>query len=128
MVKKTAITAKGAPAPRAPYSQGLRVGNLLYVSGQIPLDPATGTMVSGDIRAATKQVMANVGSILEAGGATFDDVVKVNVYLTDMKDFAAVNEVYLTFLGPVKPARAAVQVSALPLGASIEIEAVAYLD
>lgn len=124
---KRKIETAAAPAAIGPYSQAVEAGGFLYVSGCIPLDPATGRMAEPEIRAQAAQALANLGAILAAAGRTADDVVKTTVFLTDMKDFAAVNEVYArTFCGAVLPARSAVQVGALPKGALVEVEAVAY--
>ena len=126
----TAISTGQAPAAVGPYSQGVATGSvpgsLVFVSGQVPLDPATGTLVEGGIAAQAEQVLANLGAILQAAGLGYDNVVKTTVLLADIADFAAVNEIYARFFtGPVLPARAAFGVAALPLGAGVEIEAVA---
>lgn len=120
------ISTPKAPAAIGPYSQAVRAGSLLFTSGQIPLTPE-GELVRGDVRAQTRQVFANLRAILEAAGASFADVVKVTVYLADMNDFAAVNEVYEEIMGPHKPARSTVQVARLPRDAAVEIECVAVL-
>lgn len=120
------ISTPKAPAAIGPYSQAIRAGSLLFTSGQIPLTPE-GELVRGDVRAQTRQVFANLRAILEAAGASFADVVKVTVYLADMNDFAAVNEVYEEIMGPHKPARSTVQVARLPRDAAVEIECVAVL-
>jgi 2-iminobutanoate/2-iminopropanoate deaminase len=125
--QKTAIVSSAAPKAIGPYSQAVRSGDLLFLSGQIPLDPATGSLVEGDIAAQTRRVLDNLGRVLEAAGASFRDVVKTTIYLTDLGDFQAVNEVYAEYAGEVPPARATVQVSALPKGARVEIDAVAHL-
>ena len=118
-------------APRAigPYSQAIKTtaGRLIYLSGQIPLDPATGQMVAGDVVAQTERVMQNLKAVLEASGATFDDVVKTTIFLTDLADFGKVNETYGRYFRRAPPARATVQVAALPRGSSVEIECVAAL-
>ena len=121
------ILTEKAPAPIGPYSQAMRVSpgsELLFLSGQIPLDPATGTLVTGGIEIEARQVLENLSEVLSAAGHRWTDVVKVNVFLTDMGDFAAVNTVYAEFVGQPAPARAAVQVAALPLGVSVEMELV----
>lgn len=125
-----AISTSQAPAAVGPYSQGVATGlgpgSPVFVSGQVPLDPATGTLIEGGIAAQAEQVLTNLGTILQAAGLGYDDVVKTTVLLADIADFAAVNEVYARFFtGPVLPARAAFGVAALPLGAGVEIEAVA---
>ena len=122
---RTAIETEGAAAAIGPYSQAVRVGALLFVSGQIPLDPATGHLVDGDIGVQTDRVMRSIGAILEAAGATFAHVVRTTVYLTDLGDFPAMNEVYGTYFLTPAPARSTVQVSGLPKGARVEIEVVA---
>lgn len=122
----TRIATEHAPAAVGPYSQAVEAGGTVYVSGQVPLVPATGQLVDGGIQAQAEQALRNVGAILEAAGLGYADVVKTTVLLADIADFAAVNEVYARFFtGPVRPARAAFQVAALPLGAGVEIEAVA---
>jgi 2-iminobutanoate/2-iminopropanoate deaminase len=114
------ITPPGAPAPRGPYSPAVRAGDFIYVSGQV-------SAVTGDVAAETRQVLSNIQRILEGCGSTLADVVKCCVYLTDVKDFAAMNEVYAEFFGDSKPARTTVAVAALPMaGAKVEIDAVAY--
>ncbi len=120
------IASDKAPAAIGPYSQALACGSLLFVSGQIPLDPATGTMPEG-IREQTETALTNVATILAAGGSSLDRVVKATVYLVDMGDFPAVNEVYAAFFGTPFPARSCVAVRALPRNAKIEIEVIAAL-
>ena len=124
---RNAITAAGAPPAIGPYSQAVRSGDLLFVSGQIPLDPATGQLVGGDIAAQTHRVLQSLDAIVRAAGATLDDVVKTTVYLADMNDFAAMNRVYATWFADPAPARAAVQVARLPKDAQVEIEAIVRL-
>jgi 2-iminobutanoate/2-iminopropanoate deaminase len=121
------LTPPGVATPRGPYSPAVRAGDFLYISGQIPVDPETNKPVLGDIRQETRQVLSNITRILEGCGATRAHVVKCQVYLTDVKDFAAMNEVYQEFFGEAKPARTTIGVAALPLpGAKIEIDAIAY--
>ena len=127
MTEREVIVAAGAPAAIGPYSQAIRAGGLVFVSGQIPLDPATGLVVDGGIAAQAKRVLDSLRAILEASGSGLDRVVKTTVYLTDLGDFAAVNEVYSRFFPHAPPARATVQVAALPRGVGIEIEAVAVV-
>jgi 2-iminobutanoate/2-iminopropanoate deaminase len=122
---RDAVHSSGAPKAVGPYSQGIRSGGFLFTSGQIPIDPTTGKLVDGGIEAQTKRVLENLRAVLGAAGATFDDVVKATIYLTDMGDFAAVNTVYASHFGATPPARSTVQVAALPLGASVEIDFVA---
>jgi 2-iminobutanoate/2-iminopropanoate deaminase len=124
---RQAVSTSSAPAAIGPYSQAVRAGSLLFVSGQIPLDPATGAMVEGDIRAQTAQVLRNLGAILDAAGASFDHVVRATIYLADMQDFAAVNDVYGTCFSAPAPARATVQAAGLPKGARVEIDVIASL-
>lgn len=121
------IASSSAPAAVGPYSQAVRAGDLLFVSGQIPLDPATGRLVGGDIAAQTHRVLQSLDAIVRAAGATLDDVVKTTVYLADMNDFAAMNRVYATWFADPAPARAAVQVARLPKDAQVEIEAIVRL-
>jgi 2-iminobutanoate/2-iminopropanoate deaminase len=124
MLKKQ-IHTNAAPAAIGPYSQAVRVGDLIFYSGQIPLDPASGAMVSGGIVEQTRQVMANMRSVLHASGLDFSNVIKTTIYLTDLADFATVNEIYGEFYTEIPPARACVQVAALPKGAAVEIEWIA---
>jgi len=115
-----------APAPVGPYSQAVAHAGLLFLSGQIPLDPATGRLVPGDIEAQTRRVLANLRAVLEAGGASLAHVVRTSIYLIDLADFPRVNAVYAEhFTAEPRPARSTVQVAALPLGAAIEIDAIA---
>ena len=129
MAKKSAVRSEQAPAPfaGAPYSQAIRVGDLVFVSGQIPLRPGSTELVGKTITEQTEQVFANLGAILAAAGSGLDRLVKTTVYLKDLGDFAAMNEVYKKHAGAEPPARSTVQVVALPAGALIEIEAVAHL-
>lgn len=124
---KTVVSTESAPGAIGPYSQAIRAGELLFLSGQIPLDPATGQLVSGSIEDETRQVMRNLEAVLKAGGATFDHVVRTTIFLTDLGDFAAVNQVYGTYFKDAPPARATVQVAALPRGVRVEIDAIAHL-
>lgn len=124
---RQAVSSESAPKAIGPYSQAIRAGSLLFVSGQIPLDPATGAMVSGDIGAQTHRVFANLKAILEAAGASFDHVVRTTVYLADMNDFATVNEIYGTYFSNPAPARATVQAARLPKDARVEIDLIASL-
>lgn len=126
---RTAIATKHAPDAIGPYSQAIRAGNLLFCSGQIALDPATGEMVApGDVAAQTRRVLDNLGAVLEAGGASWDSVVKVTIYLADMNDFATVNAIYGERFGKVPPARATVEVSRLPRDSRVEIDAIALAE
>jgi 2-iminobutanoate/2-iminopropanoate deaminase len=122
------IETTQAPAAIGPYSQGVRAGDYLFCSGQIPLDPATGEMVSGGIEEQANRVMANMEAVLAAAGAGFERVVKTTIFLADLNHFGLVNEIYgRKFEGAFPPARSTVQVAALPKGALVEIECVAYL-
>ncbi|QQE64599.1 endoribonuclease L-PSP [Leptolyngbya sp. BL0902] len=129
-MERTIINTPNAPAPVGPYNQAVAVtGQLLFVSGQIALDPATGELVgTGDVVAQTEQVIANIQAILTAAGASFDNVVKTGVFLKDMNDFATVNEVYAKYFGGENaPARACVEVARLPKDVAVEIECIAAL-
>lgn len=125
---REAVNPAGAPAAIGPYSPGLRVGNLLFLSGSIPMDPATGQMLTGDISEQATRVMENIGALLEAAGAGFRHVVKTTVFLADMNDFAAMNQVYAKYFAAPYPARSTVQVARLPKDCRIEIEVIAALD
>jgi 2-iminobutanoate/2-iminopropanoate deaminase len=125
---REAVSSPSAPAAIGPYSQAIRAGNLLFVSGQIPLDPATGQMVEGDVAVQAHRVLRNLAAILEAGGSSLDRVVRVTVYLADMNDFAVVNEVYGTYFTAPAPARATIQAARLPKDSRVEIDAIASLD
>ena len=124
---RQAVSTRSAPQAIGPYSQGIRAGSLLFVSGQVPIDPATGNMVEGGIAAQTHRVLQNIGEILKAGGASFDQVVRTTVFLADMNDFGAMNEVYATYFNLPAPARATVQVSRLPKDARVEIDVIAVI-
>ena len=124
---KQAVSSPDAPKAIGPYSQAVRAGQLLFVSGQVPLDPATGQIVAGDIAAQTRRVFDNLGAVLKAGGRSFADVVRTTVFLADMNDFATVNEVYGTYFSEPYPARATVQVGRLPKDVRVEIDAIVHL-
>jgi 2-iminobutanoate/2-iminopropanoate deaminase len=124
---REAVSTPTAPAAIGPYSQAIKAGNLLFLSGQIPLDPATGKIVDGGIEAETRQVFQNIGEILKAAGASFDAVVSATVYVADMNDFTRVNEIYATYFTAPAPARATVQVARLPKDARVEIQVIAAL-
>src|SRR6266516_914017 len=125
---KKIISTSEAPAAIGPYSQAVRSGRLLFCSGQIPLDPKSGQIVSGDIGAQTRRVLNNIAAVLRAEGATFEDVVKTTIFLTDLGDFQTVNEIYGSYFKQQPPARSTVQVSALPKGANVEIEVIAVAN
>ena len=127
MPQKQIISTERAPAAVGPYSQAVKVGHFVYTAGQIPLDPQTGSLVEGGIEAQTKQVMQNLTAVLEAAGSSLTQIVKTTIFVTDINDFATVNQVYGSFFTESPPARSTVQVAALPLGAKVEIEAVAIL-
>ena len=124
---REAVSTPTAPAAIGPYSQAIKAGNLLFLSGQIPLDPATGTIVEGGIAAETRQVFHNIREILKAAGVSFDAVVSATVYVTDMNDFGKVNEIYATYFTSPAPARATVQVARLPKDARVEMQVIAAL-
>ncbi len=117
-----------APKAIGPYSQAVRSGNLLYTSGQIPLDPRTGELVKGDFEAMTRRVFENLEAVLESGGATFRNVIKTTVFLKSMSDFGVLNGIYAEYFGDHKPARSTVAVAELPKGALLEIELVAVIE
>jgi 2-iminobutanoate/2-iminopropanoate deaminase len=127
MSERTVIATDGAPRPYAgaPYNQGIKAAGLVFCAGQVGLDPASGTLVPGGVEAQTQRAMQNLGAVLEAAGSSFDRVVKTTVFITDLADFATVNEVYATFFRDLPPARSTVQVAGLPADALVEIEAVA---
>jgi len=122
------ISAPDAPKAMGAYSPAIKAGNLLFVSGQIPIGPASGELVTGDIAAQTEQVMRNVGALLRAAGVGFEHVVRTTVFLTDMDEFAAMNEVYSRHVAAPPPARATVQVARLPRGVKIEVDAIAVFS
>ena len=127
-MSNTALHTDKAPAAIGPYSQGIQAGNTIYVSGQIPIDPATGEFAGQDIKTQTRQSLTNISNILAAAGASMADVVKTTVLLNDIADFAAMNEVYAQFFeGPAYPARSAVEVARLPKDVLVEVEAIAYV-
>jgi 2-iminobutanoate/2-iminopropanoate deaminase len=121
------VTAPDAPKAMGAYSPAIRAGNLLFISGQIPIDPTTGSLIQGDIAAQADQVMQNLTALLRAAGASFANVVRTTVYLADMNDFAGMNEVYSRYIVDPPPARATVQVARLPRDVKIEVDAIAVL-
>jgi 2-iminobutanoate/2-iminopropanoate deaminase len=127
MAIRQAVSSPDAPAAIGPYSPAIKAGNLLFVSGQVALDPRSGALIDGDVAAQTDQVMRNLSALLNAAGAGFDRVVKTTVYLADMNDFAAMNAVYGKYVADPPPARATVQVARLPKDARVEIDVIAVL-
>jgi 2-iminobutanoate/2-iminopropanoate deaminase len=121
------LTPPGVPAPRGPYSPAVRAGDFIYVSGQVPVDPATQQVISGDIGVETRRVLENIQQILKGCGASMSDVVKCGVYLADGKDFAAMNAVYAEFFGDAQPARTTVVVGFAMAGIKVEIDAIAFV-
>jgi 2-iminobutanoate/2-iminopropanoate deaminase len=127
-MQRHTVSTNKAPQAIGPYSQAIRTDHLVFVSGQVPLDPATGKLVDGDIAHMTRQIFHNLTAILAEAGSSLDRVVKTTVFLADMADFAAMNAAYGEFFTDEPPARSTIQVAALPLGARVEIEAVALID
>ena len=125
---KKIISTNEAPAAVGPYSQAVRAGSMVFCAGQIPLDPKTAQIVPGDIGEQTRRVLDNITAVLKADGLTFEHIVKTTIFLTDLGDFQTVNEIYGSYFKQQPPARSTVQVSALPKGARIEIEAIAMVD
>lgn len=125
---RTVIATSGAPGAIGPYSQAIRAGKLVFCSGQIALDPATGQIVDGDVAAQARQVLDNLTAVLEAAGTGWHQVAKTTIYLADMNDFAAVNAVYAERVGTAPPARATVEVSRLPKDVRVEIDAIAAIE
>ena len=128
MANKKVITTDKAPKPIGPYSAGVRVGDLVFTAGQIGLDPLTGEVVPGGIQAETRQVIRNLQGVLEATGSSLQEIVKTTVFLRDMNDFVQMNTIYAEFFSQDYPARSTVQVSALPKGVAVEIEAIALIS
>lgn len=127
MSLKNVIATDGAPAAIGPYSQAIKVGNIIFTSGQIPIDPANGQVVEGGVAEQTARVMANLQAVLSAAGASLDDVVKTTLYIKDMNDFGVINEVYSCYFAKEPPARSCVEVARLPKNVLVEIEAVAVV-
>ena len=125
---KEIISTENAPQAIGPYSQAVKAGNLMFISGQIPLDPKTGDLVSESIEEQAKQVLDNVKSICEAAGSSLDDIVKISIFLTDLNNFSVVNDVMKEYFSEPYPARATVEVSGLPLGVNVEIEAIVLIN
>lgn len=122
---KETISTENAPGAIGPYSQAVKAGNMVFCSGQIPIDPATGEFVSNDVAEQTRQVLKNLSAVLEAAGTDLNNVVKTTVFLADMNDFTAMNDIYAEFFSENKPARATVQAARLPRNARVEIECIA---
>ena len=127
-MSKEIISTENAPQAIGPYSQAVKAGNLMFISGQIPLDPKTGDLVSESIEDQAKQVLDNVKSICEASGNSLDDIVKISIFLTDLNNFSVVNDVMKEYFSEPYPARATVEVSGLPLGVNVEIEAIVLIN
>ena len=125
-MEKSVISTKNAPAAIGPYSQAIKAGNLVFVSGQIPIIPATGEILGGDIKLQTRQALENLKHILEAAGSSLDNVVKTTVFMKDLNDYTAINDVYKEFFTNKPPARSAVQAARLPRDVGVEIEAIAF--
>ncbi len=122
---RSVVATDKAPGAIGPYSQAIKIGNLVFTAGQIPLDPETGQMVEGGIEAQTERALQNLGAILEEAGSSFDAIVKTTCFLSDLGNFAAFNEIYAKYMGDNRPARSTVQIAALPAGALVEVEAIA---
>ena len=127
-MKREIVTTDKAPRAIGPYSQAVRAGAFVFLSGQIPLNPISGELVAGDVRVQTERVIRNLKAVLEAAGSSLDNVVKTTVFLKDMNDFAAMNEVYTQYFGKTAPARATVQAARLPKDVSVEIDAIAVCE
>jgi len=127
-MEKKIIYTPQAPSPIGPYSQAIQAGNLLFISGQIPIDPQTSTMVTGNFAQACRQVLENIKAILIAGNSSLEKVVKVTIYLKDVNNFKELNGIYQEYFGTSKPARATIEVARLPLDSPLEIEAIAICD
>lgn len=125
---RQAVSTPAAPQAVGPYSQAIRAGSLLFVSGQIPIDPATGQVIAGDAAAQTRRVMENIGEILKAAGSSFYQVVRTTVYLADIAEFSAMNEVYGQYFSAPAPARSTIQAARLPRDAKLEIDVIAVLE
>ncbi len=127
-MSREVIRTEKAPRAIGPYEQAIKFNGLLFTSGQIAIDPATGKLLEGEVSVQTRRVLENLKAVLEAGGSSLDRVIKATVYLTDLSTFSKMNEIYAEYLGHVKPARSTVGVATLPLGASVEIDLVAIAD
>jgi reactive intermediate/imine deaminase len=127
MSSKQAIQSDNAPAPIGPYSQAVKVGDTMYLSGQVPLDPATGELIDGDIDAMARRIFDNLAAVMAAAGGSLADIVKLTIYLVDLNDFAKVNAVMAEYFQEPYPSRATVAIAGLPKGAPVEVEAIAHL-
>ena len=127
-MQKEIISTKDAPQAIGPYSQAIRFGNLIFVSGQIPIEPETGKILKGDIKEQTRQILKNMNNILAAGGSSLDNVLRTTIFLTDLKNYPVVNETYAQYFNDFPPARSTVQVAKLPMDAQIEIDAIACIN
>ena len=126
-MNKTAISTSKAPAAIGPYEQAIKAGSFIFTSGQIPINPATNELVGGEIQDETRQVLKNISAVLQAGGSSLENTVKITVYLKDLSNFARMNEIYQSFFPQSKPARSCVEVSELPKGVGVEMDAVAFI-
>ena len=127
-MNKTILSTLKAPAAIGPYEQGIRVGSFIFTSGQIPINPETNELIGGKIEDETKQVLKNIGAVLQAGGSSLENTVKITVYLRDMSNFTRMNKIYQSFFPKNKPARTCVEVSELPKGVGVEMDAVAFVE
>ncbi len=127
-MNKTILSTIQAPAAIGPYEQGIRVGSFIFTSGQIPINPETNELIGGEIEDETRQVLKNIGAVLQAGGSSLENAVKITVYLKDMSNFARMNKIYQSFFSKNKPARTCVEVSELPKGVAVEMDAVAFVE
>ena len=127
-MQKEIISTKDAPQAIGPYSQAIRFGNLIFVSGQIPIEPETGKILKGDIKEQTKLILENLNNVLAAGGTSLNDVLRTTIYLTDLENYPVVNETYTQYFNDMPPTRSTVQVAKLPMDAQIEIDAIACIN
>ncbi len=127
-MQKEIISTKDAPQAIGPYSQAIRFGNLIFASGQIPIEPETGKILKGDIKGQTKLILENLNNVLAASGSSLDNVLRTTIFLTDLEDYPAVNETYAQYFNDLPPARSTVQVAKLPMDAQIEIDAIACIN
>jgi len=127
-MQKEIVSTENAPSAIGPYSQAIRLDNLIFISGQIPIEPSTGRLIDGDIQDQTRRVLENLQNVLSAGNSSLKNVLRTTIFLTDMDDYAAVNEAYAVYFDESQPARSTVQVSGLPMGAQVEVDAIAYVN